>query len=802
MLEYTKIYFLYRTALARSIRLIVFSLLFYLILNQFVQDGSVKLPLFLFNLFVMFEVFFHFKIGRVLPTITVSKNDGKNLLQSFTQAAVYPFVVGKTPERTIKKLIKNPQVELFMYKANISRKDLSIIKIDKDLLTRSAFDAAKTFRGKYVTTIDVFVAYLLLIEKDEKLLFAKQLKSEDLYNISYWIRSEYPEEENPKKLRVRVAGGGIGEQLVSGWTYETKNYTSDFSHTALRTTPLIRGRENEFKQMLEGLVKIENNNVLLVGDIGAGKENLVRALSYYSFEGELGSYLNYRRILELMIGALTAGASDRGELEERLQAIIAEVSHAEDILLYIPEFQNVLGGSSYGLDLSGALLPFLKTGNLPIIATLSTGAYKQYMERNPLREAFAIVELKEPDKNTAVQMVLGESTQVEKRYKVILSYLSVLSAVDLSEKFFQDQVLPGSAVSLLETVANKVNNNKAITRFENTHRKIVLEEHVVKEVESKTNVAIGLPSEDEINLLLHLEDRLHEKVIEQDEAITAIAESLRRVRSGVKTSEKPISFLFLGPTGVGKTETAKALSEFYFKGVKNMIRLDMSEYTDEDGVRRLLGSPPGAGDERGELTDKIHDSPSSLVLLDEFEKANTKIHNLFLQVFDDGRLTDNKGQTVSFGNAIIIATSNAGSEFVREEVNKGTKIDKKFHERLLEFLQSNNIFKPELLNRFDGVITFKPLTDKNVVQVVKLLLASLTKNMEEQDIKLVFDDAVIEKISKEGFDAEFGARPLKRYIQDNIEDMIAEKKLKNELKRGNTAKFAIDGTGALQLTVS
>lgn len=801
MFEYTKLYYFYRTALMRSIRLIVFSLLFYLILNQFVQDGSVKLPLFLFNILVMFEVFFHFKIGAILPPVTVSKNDGKKVFQSFTRQALYPFASEKTPERIINRLIRIPQVQLFMRKANISRLDLHIIRIDSNLLSQSAFDAAKTFRGKYVTTVDIFVAYLLLTEKDEKLLFAKQLKSEDLYNISYWIRAQYPDEENPKKVRVRVTGGGIGEQLVSGWTYETRNYTSDFARSALRTTPLIRGREDEFKQMLEGLVKIENNNVLLVGDIGAGKENLVRALSYYSFEGELGSYLNFRRILELMVGSLTAGASSRGELEERLQAIIAEVSHAEDILLYIPEFQNVLGGSSYGLDLSGALLPFLKTGNLPIIATMSVGSYKQYMEKNPLREAFSIVELKEPDKNTAVQMVLGESTKVEHKYKVILSYLSVLSAVELSEKFFKDQVLPGSAVALLETVANKIYNDKKIPRFEKTHRKIVLEEHVVKEVESRTNVAIGLPTGDEIDLLLHLEDRLHERVIEQDEAITAIAESLRRVRSGVKTTEKPISFLFLGPTGVGKTETAKALSEFYFKGVKNMIRLDMSEYTDEDGIRRLLGSPPGAGDERGELTDKINDNPSSLVLLDEFEKANPKIHNLFLQVFDDGRLTDNKGKTVNFGNVIIIATSNAGSEFVREEVNKGTKIDKKFHERLLEFLQSNNIFKPELLNRFDGVITFKPLTDKNVVQVVKLLLQSLTQNMEDQDIKLVFDDAVIEKISKEGFDPEFGARPLKRYIQDNIEDMIAEKKLKSELKRGNTAKFAIDGTGALQLTV-
>jgi ATP-dependent Clp protease ATP-binding subunit ClpA len=809
MIEYAKIYRAYRTALARSMRLIVFSLLFYLVLNQFALGTSPKIALFLFNIFVMIEVFFHFKISRVMPSVQVSKNlpagrqvTVQDVFKSFTLQALYPFVTQSSTNGIVKKLLDVSQVKVFLQKANIQQKDLAFVKLEKELLAKSAFETAGTFKGKFVTTVDVFVAYLLLIEKEKKLLFAKQLKPEDLYNISYWIRLEYPEEESPQKIRVAAPGGGIGEALISGWTPETKNYTSQFTPRAIRQTPVIRGREKEFKAMLEGLIKVENNNILIVGDIGAGKENLVRALAYYSFEGKLGEYLNYKKVLEIMVGSLMAGATNRADLEERLQNIIAEVSHAGDVLLYIPEFQNILGGSSYGLDLSGALLPFLKSGNLPLIATMSLGSYKKFMEKNPLREAFVVVELSEPEKNIAVQMVLSESREIEKKYNVILSYLSILSAVNLSEKFFSDQVLPGSAVSLLETVANKVARDRNIPRFEGTRRRMVLEDHIVKQVEATTHVAIGMPSKAEIDLLLHLEDRLHERVIEQDEAIIAISEAMRRVRSGVKTTEKPVSFLFLGPTGVGKTETAKTLADFYYGGEKNMIRLDMSEYSDDDGVRRLLGAAPGEGDERGELTDKIADSPASLVLLDEFEKAHPKIHNLFLQVLDDGRLTDNKGETVSFRNAIIIATSNAGSEFIREEVEKGVKVDKAFHQKLLEFLQSNNIFKPELLNRFDGVITFKPLGGEQVTQVVKLLLGSLAKTMEEQDIKLQFDDAVIEKISQEGFDPEFGARPLRRYIQDNIEDMIAQKKLTKELDRGKTAKFSLDGTGALQVTVA
>ncbi len=757
----------------------------------------------------MFEVFFHFKISKSRPTLLISKNSGKDLpagkagiYQSFTMHALSPFVTDQKTSGIIKKLIKYPQVKLFLQKANITQKDLPFVDLDKETLAKSAFDTASTFKGKFVTTVDILVAYLFLIEPEKKLLFAKQLKSEDLYNISEWIRLEYPDEESPKKFRVRFEGGGIGESLVSGWTPETKKYTALFTSFALKYTPLIRGRENEFKTMIEALIKVENNNVLLVGDIGAGKENLVRALAYFSFEGELGAYLNYKRILELLVGALTAGATNRSELEERLQSIIAEISHAQDILLYVPDFQNILGATSYGLDLSGALLPYLKTGNLPLIASMTTGSYKTFMEKNPLKEAFTVIMLKKPDKNTAIQMIMGSARVIEKKYNVILSYRSIASAVELSDRFVQDQALPGSAMALFETVANKVSLDREIPYFEHTHKKIVLEEHVVHEVEKESHVAIGVPTGAEIDLLLHLEERLHDRVIEQNEAVTAISEAMRRVRSGVTTTERPISFLFLGPTGVGKTETAKTLAEFYFGGEKNMIRLDMSEYTGEDGIKRLLGAPPGQGDERGELTDKIHDNPASLVLLDEFEKANPKIHNLFLQVLDDGRLTDNKGVTVSFRNAIIIATSNAGSEFIREEVEKGTKIDKKFQKKLLEHLQTKNIFKPELLNRFDDVITFKPLGEEQVTQVVQLMLNSLTKDMEEQDIKLVFEPAVIEKIGQEGFDPEFGARPLRRYIQDNIEDMIAQKKLTKELDRGKTATFSIDGTGALKLTVS
>lgn len=805
MEAYVKIYQFYRSARLRSVRLLIFSLLLFLIFTEIYTKVPPKLPQFLFNIFVMVEVFFHYKISRAQPLVEAAKNKLKNkrdVFDTFTLHALDAFSSSDKTSVIVKRLIKSPQVKLFLQKANITSKDLEFIDIQKDLLAQSAFDTVIAFKGIYVTPIDLFVAYLFLIEPEKKILFQKQLKTSEIYNMVYWIRTELPEEETPKKIRVHFGGGGIGEDVVSGWTLETKKYTSQFTNIALKSEPQIAGRESEFKQMLEGLVKVEGNNVLLVGDIGAGKENLVRALAYHSFEGNLGGYLNYKRILELHIGALTAGATTRSDLEVRLQNIIAEISHANDVILYIPDFQNILGGSAYNLDISGALLPYLKSGIMPIVATITTGAYKTYMEKNYLKEAFSVIPLKQPDKDTAIQMVMVDASSIEAKYRVILSYRAITSAVQLAMRFFSDEALPGSAVLLLENVANTVALSEH-AYFEGTKLKVVLEEDVVEKVEQTAKIAISMPKGEEIKLLLHLEDKLHERVIDQDAAVKAISEAMRRIRSGVMMRERPISFLFLGPTGVGKTETAKALADIYYGGEKNIIRLDMSEYTDEDGMRRLLGDPPGAGDERGQLTDKIHDNPASLVLLDEFEKANPKILNLFLQVLDDGRLTDNKGITVSFRNAIIIATSNGGSEFIREELEKeGVVINKAFHQKLLEYLQTNGIFKPELLNRFDDIVTFRPLGKEQVGNVTRLLLDQLAKSLLDQDITFVYDDAVVEKIAKEGFDVEFGARPLRRFIQDTVEDIIAQKKLTHELDRGKTVKFFIDGTDSLQAKVS
>ncbi len=791
MVAYIKLYALYRSATMRAIRLLILFGLLYLNVTLFSEGVFPRLPHFFLHLFVMIEIFFHFKIGKVHPHVSVNANTTDPML-SFTRDALGIYLRHEKPEDIVKELLRTKQVQFMLAKSVMNAQEVSFISITKEAFLQGVLDVTKKVQGTYVTTMDLFAAYLLLIEPNTKLLFNKHLKPEEFIDILRWARLEFPSEETPKKFRMSFTGSGFGEVLLTGWTPETRNYTTDWTLHASKK-PYIIGREEAFKKMVEGLSKPDNNNILLVGDIGVGKENLILALIYESFANKLPSGLNNKHVLELMLGPLLAGATDRGLLQERIQAIIDEVSHAGNIILYVPQFENVLGSGSFNLNLAGVLLPHLEKGNLPIIATMTVGSYKSFMERNPLQEVFEVIKLDEPTKQIASFMLLKKASELEWKYGIMLTYKTITTAVNFADRYLQDTVLPGSAVSVLED---------ALQKAKTSGKRVLTEEDITGVIEDKTHIAVGMPKAEEKELLLHLEEKIHERVVNQVEAVGVIAEAMRRIRTGMASQGKPISFLFLGPTGVGKTETAKALASIYFGGDTHMIRLDMSEYSDTNGLKRLLGAAPGEGEERGELTDRVHDSPFSLILLDEFEKAHPSVHDLFLQVLEDGRLTDNKGRTASFANSIIIATSNAGSEFIREELGKGTVIDKGFEQKLLDTLQGKQLFRPELLNRFDDIVTFKPLGPEEVKKITTLLLRSVTKTLHEQDIVLTFDDKVVEKIASEGFDQQFGARPLRRYIQDNIEDLIAKKKLTDEIKRGSTVLVTTDQNTNIQLTVS
>lgn len=740
---------------------------------------------------IMIDIYISFKVAKIVPKLTVFNANDQNLTDAFTFKALCMFLRYATTSSSIKGLLHEEQIKFLLIKADINKKEISLTDISKDDLLKKAFEIAKNLQGKQITTVDLVTAYLLLTEQTTKLLFNKKLKEEDILNIAYWTRNDFPDEENPKPRRVHFWGEGIGEDWVFGWTPEARKYVLDLTDQAVTQNPVLVGRNKEYQEAVELLSKSEKNNVLLVGEPGSGKTTLIQKIAFDSFIGNLKGNLYHRRFFELLAGSLLAGVNNQGDLEARLEEVLTELAHSGNIILFVPEIQNILGSTSYNLDLSGALLPYMQTGSMRIIATATVQEYKSIIEaKHTFLDFFGVIKLEEPSIPEAIQMLLEKAHVIETKNNVNITYKAIVAAVTLSKKFIQDRFLPGAAVVLLDDVASRVVIQK---------RRQVEEEDVLKLVEERAKIALSSPTTEEKELLLHLEDKLHERVIDQQEAISAISESLRRVRSGLTNNDKPISFLFLGPTGVGKTETAKALASLYFGGEDKIIRLDMSEYGEENGLERLLGSSMGNG---GELIDKTRDHPFSLVLLDEFEKANQKILDVFLQVLDDGRLTDNRGKTVSFGSSIIIATSNAGAEFIREEIQKGSAVDKSFQQRLMDVLQKNAIFKPELLNRFDGVIVFKPLGENEAREITKLMLKGVSKKLLEQDINISFSNSVVDKIVKEGIDPQFGARPLSRFIQDNIEDLLAQKLLKGEIQRGNNFTVSVDSSNSIVITSS
>lgn len=628
-----------------------------------------------------------------------------------------------------------------------------------------------------------------------------------------------------------------------------------------RLDPVV-GRDSEVRRVVQILSRRTKNNPVLVGEPGVGKTAIVEGLAQRIISGDVPEDMRGKRLMMLDMGALVAGTKYRGEFEDRLKKVIDEIYHDGQIILFIDELHTLIGagGAEGAIDASNILKPALARGELQTIGATTLDEYQKYIEKDSaLERRFARVQVEEPTPEEAEEILKGLRPRYEDHHGVEITDEALHAAVSLSVRYINSRQLPDKAIDLMDESSAKVRLDSTdevseLTELEDEVQELVMEkekaiqnqdfesaarlrlrekqlaevmeqakikaakqengyidqvtdEDVATVVSQWTGVPLQQLEKKESQRLLDLENVLHERVVGQEEAVQAISRAIRRARSGLKDPNRPIgSFMFLGPTGVGKTELAKALAEAMFGSEEALIRVDMSEYMEKYSTSRLIGSPPGyvGYEEGGQLTEKIRQKPYSVILLDEVEKAHPDVFNILLQVLDDGHLTDSKGRKVDFRNTILIMTSNIGATEIREEKNVGfnvkdiTKDHQAMEKRILEELKK--AFRPEFLNRIDETVVFKTLDQEQIHEIVKIMSRSILDRMKEHEIKVKITPAAYDVIGKVGFDPEYGARPIRRALQKEIEDRLAEALLSGQIQLGDTVTIGAS-KGKVTLTV-
>lgn len=625
--------------------------------------------------------------------------------------------------------------------------------------------------------------------------------------------------------------------------------------------PVI-GREKEIERVIQVLSRRTKNNPVLIGEPGVGKTAVAEGLAQQIINNEIPEILRDKRVMTLDMGTVVAGTKYRGEFEDRLKKVMEEIRQAGNIILFIDELHTLIGagGAEGAIDASNILKPSLARGELQCIGATTLDEYRKYIEKDAaLERRFQPIQVDEPSVEESVQILTGLRDRYEAHHRVTITDEAIRAAAEFSDRYITDRFLPDKAIDLIDEAGSKVRlrsytappNLKELEQkleevrkekdaavqsqeFEkaaslrDTEQRLrdqldqtkdqwkekqgqESSEVTVEDIASVVSIWTGVPvaklTKDESARLLNMEQTLHGRVIGQDEAVVAISKAIRRARAGLKDPKRPIgSFIFLGPTGVGKTELARALADSMFGDEDAMIRIDMSEYMERHSTARLVGSPPGyvGYEEGGQLTEKVRRKPYSVVLLDEVEKAHPEVFNILLQVLEDGRLTDSKGRLVDFRNTILIMTSNVGASELKRSKSLGFTMDsedqnfKDMKAKVTEELKK--AFRPEFLNRIDETIVFHPLEKKHMKDIVTLMADQLKKRLAQQDIEFTLTDAVIEKIANDGFDAEYGARPLRRAIQKNIEDLLSEELLRENISKGQQVNIDVDKEGKYVVT--
>jgi ATP-dependent Clp protease ATP-binding subunit ClpC len=655
-----------------------------------------------------------------------------------------------------------------------------------------------------------------------------------------------------------------GQQAGAGGRSQTRTPTVDqlgmdltAAARAGKLDPVI-GRHNEIERVIQILSRRTKNNPVLIGEPGVGKTAIAEGLAQRIVAGDVPETLQGKRLLTLDIGSLVAGTKYRGEFEERLKKVIEEIKSSANCVLFIDELHMLVGaGAAEGaVDAANILKPSLARGELQCVGATTLDEYRKHIERDAaLERRFQPVRVEEPSVEETVEILRGIKEKYEEHHKLTITDDALQAAAEFSSRYVADRFLPDKAIDLVDEAASRVRIRRSSTppslkeamrgldalrkekdtaisaqeyeraaqlrdqeiklqskiekmeegweAEQDRSRPEVTEEDIAEVVSMWTGIPLSRIASEESARLLKMEEALHERVIGQDEAIVAVAKAVRRARAGLKDPRRPIGvFIFLGPTGVGKTELARALAEFMFGSQDNMIKLDMSEFMEKHSVARLIGAPPGyiGYDDGGQLTDTVRRKSYCLILLDEIEKAHPEVFNMLLQIFDDGHLTDAKGRKVDFRNTILIMTSNVGSDLIRRDRSVGLNVSRdeaksaadqyqRMKDKVLN--EMKNVFRPEFLNRIDGTVVFHALNKDHILQIVDLMLKDVSKNLMQKAVNLEVTEAARQWLGDKGYDPVFGARPLRRVIQNEIEDRLSESFLLNEFNMGDTVEIDV-----------
>jgi len=688
-------------------------------------------------------------------------------------------------------LLDSREIDYILLRLGISRAEMisAVKKISESgpalPLLLSSLDIALEAGHTEIKSGDLFFALCKGDQFFHDFMAELRIDNSDVENLVSWhdrIDEEKLKRRNwldPDRLKL---SGGIGRDWSFGYTNYLRQFSTDITET-IKNYGLgleVIGRDSEINQIGEALLHEGSGDVIVVGEPGIGKRTVILGFAKKVLEGGVAT-LAHAHIFQVNVDALLSGLNGPSELTERIARVLSEVATAGNAIIFIENINNLLSSGEAGkADVSEALIPYLENKDVHLIGTCDVAAYNKLILSNAiLAERFTRVTVKEPDKSSMTKILVSTVPMIEARTKSFISYEALKETVRLADRYVINLPNPEKSITLLDGATAKAAAERGET--------IILPKDVDMYIKEKYDVPVGEVDEKEKSKLLNLEERMHQTIVGQNEAVKALADAMRRSRAQISDAKKPIgSFLFLGPTGVGKTATAKALAEVYFGGESKMLRFDMSEYQNKEDVYRLIGSNLGGQSEDGLLVSAVREKPFSLLLFDEFEKADPDILNLFLQILDEGFLTDGSGRKVSFQNTIIIATSNAGAEEIRLAIQNGIDYERTRKE-LSDYLQKQGIYKPELLNRFTSVIVFSPLTPIEIQTIATAMIEDLTKSVfENQGVKLIVNPDAITALSKIGFDPKLGARPMERVIEDKIQNLLATKLLSNELKKGDS----------------